>query len=771
MTSIIKTAKVRDAIAKTTRMIVQDKVEVAQRGAQPMVQYSKTGRVERIVLPVIPDDPSQEFMDAMQGYVDHEGAHVLFTDNRPFMELAEKAHKAKLRINAAMAAQFKGSAYNIMNCYRAVYTKIEPMVIAAKQIADPVERAKMTFGTAIVPWTRAVLGDVDANIFMNKHDLWPAFEGTNKAFPNYGPRLAAMKSSQDAADLAWVFFEAVQPPPPPPTPPSEEEPEDKKDPKEGEKSEGEKQEPNEDKDSGGEGDDTDEEAEGKGTGEEHDEAPEEEDAPTEPGDQEEGPDGDASEEDGDSEEEGEQHASGADAEDEDADDGEDEADEADGGGEDEAEAESEGRGGEGETESEADGEDEEEAEDGGEEEGSGPAGTGGEEEDGEDEEEGDTEAEGQPGKDDAGSPGGGTPEPEPEAAAPEEEPADTGEEKELEGEPLSEEESRIVNSAMSDIKDLDEIMADVIAVMLPNEFSGNKYVEYTRDWDKIEAPPAPADAPVEKWEEAVQKVSGTMQKDLQRIITARSQSIMVGGYRRGRINPSSLHRLESGDDRVFRRKFTNDTKDVAVQLVCDNSGSMSGPKMKLAMESAWAFSAVLDRLNIANEVIGFTTGDLPEDFGSDPRPQMAEQLGIDSYYDIRIDPIYMPVYKDFGERFGLEQKRRISAAQDMNTVELGNNIDGTSVLYAANRLLARREKRKLMIVFSDGQPAGSSEMGILRTHLRWVVGEIEKAGIEAIGVGIKSEAVKEFYPKHFVVNDLAELPGKVLGELRQFLLK
>jgi hypothetical protein len=808
--SILKTAKLRDSIGKTARLLVQDSVMVSQRGAQPMVRFDRKGKVVEIVLPSIPDEPSEALQDHIQGYLDHETGHVLDTDNTAFMELAERAKAAKIspkrmhnvanlfedvRINACMIRRFKGSAHNITNCYLAVYEYITPLVEKSLAIPDPEKRAKMVIGSAIVPWVRGLLGDVDARNFMDKYKLWDFYAPLLKAFPALVARLDAMQSSQDAADLAFDFVKATQPPKPKPKPQPKQPPEEqelkeeeKQEQKKDDKSEGEDQEEGEPE--SGEGQDTERDSEGDGDGEQHeepsDEEAEDEDEGGQPGEGEDGEEGE-DEEEGDSEagadEEEDGEAEGEKPDDRDLDDegadGEEADESQDDGqaGEDSQDEPEEGAG------NEADGEPEdEEGEAEGEDTHSSGA-TADPQDDAEDEEEGDSEEDGeaeadgqsepeegeeQDGDAEDGSMSSGSPDPQEAEPDLEEEGEEEAEDEEEEGEPLDEEQSRIVNEAMDDMKDIDDTLSNVIAVMMPQEFSNAPYIEYTRDWDKIEPAPAPENAPVDQYEEDVAKVAGVMQKDLQRIITARNLSVKAGGFRRGRLNATALHRLQTGDDRVFYRKQDNNTKDVAVQLVCDNSGSMDGAKMILAMKSAWAFASILDRLGITNEVIGFTTAEYPEgtmDKG-DPRAEMGSQIGVDPW-TIRLDPIYMPVYKSFDEKFGLEQKRRIAAAAD--EVEMGSNIDGASLLMAATRLLQRKEKRKLMIVFSDGQPAAYMDNSVLRTHLQWAVQQIVKDGAEVIGIGIMDQSVKQYYPKSFVVSALEELPARVLGELRQFL--
>lgn len=341
-----------------------------------------------------------------------------------------------------------------------------------------------------------------------------------------------------------------------------------------------------------------------------------------------------------------------------------------------------------------------------------------------------------------------------------------------------------IATAFSDqgsMEDMDGAMAEIIKSMVMKVLPKQDFLEYTRDYDLTALAPVVPGVEIGDMEKRVERVSASMQKDLQRIITARSLSHYVPGFRRGRINNSSLHRLETGDDRVFRRKQTNTTNDVAVSLIVDCSGSMGGRRFQLAMDSAWAFAAVLDRLNIECEVVGFTTrgesygyGDMssPELAGIDKvhsgAANLAHELGV-SVDSVRWEALYHPIFKSFGERFGMEQKRRFVSAVEHRTVQLIQNIDGASIMEIAKRLILRKEARKLMIVFSDGEPCSHMDSRVLASHLKKVVKKISKSGVDVIGVGIQTESVKRFYDKAFVVRNLEELPKLVIGELKRFL--
>jgi cobalamin biosynthesis protein CobT len=194
---------------------------------------------------------------------------------------------------------------------------------------------------------------------------------------------------------------------------------------------------------------------------------------------------------------------------------------------------------------------------------------------------------------------------------------------------------------------------------------------------------------------------------------------------------------------------------------------MQGPKMQMAMAAGYALSQTLQRVNIKHEVIGFTTME-PKGVRDYMEQQEKEEERIGRQFS-RYGALYMPIYKDFNERLTPDVKRRFAAAP--YTCKMGGNCDGESVRYAGNRLGLRQEPRKVLIVLSDGHPAGMSYFPEeIYSDLHRAVEECEKKRIETIGVGIMDDAVKTFYPKCVVLKDLAELPKQVMKELKGILL-
>lgn len=315
----------------------------------------------------------------------------------------------------------------------------------------------------------------------------------------------------------------------------------------------------------------------------------------------------------------------------------------------------------------------------------------------------------------------------------------------------------------------DKAMAGLITGDAVETAKGVDYLVYSRHADVIENLHVGSGYRPTMFSEDIQdKVDhmvGPLQKDLERAISAKSLAVWENGRRRGRLHSANLVRLATGDDRVFRRKIESETKDVAFSLVIDLSGSMHGKKITVATQAAYALSSVLERLRINHEVICFTTDDIPD---GDERRMLEEETMLGRRYS-RQESLYMPVVKNFGERFGANVNQRFGWLP--NTRSMRNNIDGESVEIAARRLLAQKQTGKAMIVLSDGHPAGAGDNAALRNHLKDVVKKCTQMGVNIVGIGINSEAVKEFYPKHVILNDIAELPAQVIKQLRAMLLK
>ena len=111
--------------------------------------------------------------------------------------------------------------------------------------------------------------------------------------------------------------------------------------------------------------------------------------------------------------------------------------------------------------------------------------------------------------------------------------------------------------------------------------------------------------------------------------------------------------------------------------------------------------------------------------------------------------------------------RYISMASNHMT----GNPDGDNILFAHNRLIKRKEKRKLLIVISDGMPASSRGSGGESDFTKQVIEDIEKQkNVEIYGLGIMHPGVKDYYKYYSVVTTPEDIPTKLLELIEQKLL-
>lgn len=735
----LEIAILREVVTKVTGLLAGRKIAVTQRGTQAFVEADpKTGKPKRVNIPYLPDNASEDLLVAVQGFIDHEIGHVLDTDFKVVAAAGKMGGVVHSMHNIVedtfverqMQKRFPGASWNLQRLHSFFTREITDKLIA-EAAGDPMR----LYSALIVPAVRAWSGQQHFIDYMR--DKWDLIEEPVARIGALKDEVPKVRNSQDSLDLALKIIAATKPPAPL-SPPSKSTP--KAESEEKAPAEAPKAEPEEEEEGESASAPSEEPAEGEEAPEPEDEGeyPDESEPAGEEPEDETGAEYDESAED-------EAPGSGAPEDDE---------------GEDAPAASSEDDD-DGELEPEAgEGEDEDEDEDylaaaGGEPEDEAESAGGGAEPDEEDSE-------------DEGSSGSASGEPEdPDEAGedPEDGEADSG--------------TVVVPDHMdySDVEgsDFDKSITDVISDHVVEAGRDAEYMIYTKDFDTVEVlephsrteDPAtdPRDTPA-KLEDRVRHLVGVMQKNLERMIAARSRSVMVPGHRSGRMHGGSLHRIVTGDERVFRRKEEHRTKDVAMSLLVDCSGSMRGVKFQTAINAAFALSQTLDRINIVHEVLGFTTKGFNGRGGVSKEMMDYEERKLGRPFS-RYEPIYMPVFKEFSERLTTQVKLRFASADQVN---LCNNIDGECVEIAGLRLLQRKEVRKILIVLSDGSPACYGAMGDQYANLHRVVGGLESRGVETIGIGIMDDSVQRFYPKHVVLRELDKLPGEVMDQLKHILL-
>lgn len=729
MRSSNEIAVLREAIVKITRILAGNGLKVTQRGTEAFVRSDHRGRPIQVNLPYIPDNASEELVMAIQGFLDHEVGHLLFSDFNVIVEAFKQGGSIASmhniledpRVEREMIKRFRGSSYNLEKVQRFFLERFtHPKVEEAMAGGD----MKALFSSLFVPMVRAWAGQKVFQDYMT--DKWVHVQPiVDRIGEDLIKRIPTLKSTAEALEVTLEIGKRIREPKLP-TPPSAggDDPEESEGEGDGEAEKEREPDPDEPEESDdGESEETDRSRDGE------DEAEPDSDEEEEP---EEESEGDDSDEDGPAEEEpGEGESEGDDSDDLEEEKGADDFDEGDGHGKEEdedfdldPESPSSSKVDEG-----AESED-------------GPAAGGKSEVDEE-------ESDGEP-----------VDEPEEELDGEEEEPAaDSDETLEMDlPEFLDAMAGSDFDSAVST-----EITRDVVDALRISD-----YRVFTTDEDTCEPLDAShiRDDAINRLIESTQAMVGPLSKQVERLVLAQSSARWVPGQRRGRINSAALHRIKTGDTRVFRTRDVRETKETAVELLVDCSGSMSGPRIKVATEAAFALSNVLTRLNVANEVLGFTTKYHSHEVSRQMREEAAKHY-IRAYS--RTEALYLPILKGFNEPLNVEQKRRFAMVRDQG-ITLQQNVDGECVEIAARRLLTRPEAGKVLIVLSDGEPACPGNMHEQDAHLRRVVPMIESWGVRTIGLGIQTRSVERFYRNNAVINNLEELPERLMNILKTILI-
>ena len=101
---------------------------------------------------------------------------------------------------------------------------------------------------------------------------------------------------------------------------------------------------------------------------------------------------------------------------------------------------------------------------------------------------------------------------------------------------------------------------------------------------------------------------------------------------------------------------------------------------------------------------------------------------------------------------------------------MGNNADGEAIMFAYNRLIQRKEKRKILLVLSDGQPACGKPR--IAEYTKAVIQKIESDKlIEIVGIGLLYASVDEFYKKHMMIDDASKIEEALLSLIHKQIIK
>lgn len=298
------------------------------------------------------------------------------------------------------------------------------------------------------------------------------------------------------------------------------------------------------------------------------------------------------------------------------------------------------------------------------------------------------------------------------------------------------------------------------------------YQVYTRKYDEIVmahelAPPEELQRLRQQLDSKLMQFHGVTSRlaaRLQRLLMARRLRHWEFEQEEGMIDAARLPQVIISPDYPYYYKVERDTdfRDTVVTLLLDNSGSMRGRPITVAALSADILARTLERCGVKVEILGFTTRDWK---GGSARKQWVTD-GSPAHPG-RLNDLRHIIYKSADQRW---MRGRRNLGLMLKDGILKENIDGEAILWAHDRLLARPEDRKILMVISDGAPVDDSTLSVnngayLDTHLREAIHYVEnRSPVELLAIGIGHD-VTRYYNRAVTLTDVNELSDTMVREL------
>ncbi|MBI6487384.1 VWA domain-containing protein [Proteus mirabilis] len=201
----------------------------------------------------------------------------------------------------------------------------------------------------------------------------------------------------------------------------------------------------------------------------------------------------------------------------------------------------------------------------------------------------------------------------------------------------------------------------------------------------------------------------------------------------------ATHRLaasQAGESRLFIQRQPRIAPNAAVHLLVDISGSMGKPigegnrkYFHVANEAALALVMALEGIPGVVPAVSYFPG-------------IHQEVSI----------ALLPKQSVRHRAACFDQKPR------------GCTPMAQAMWFAANSLLAQKQKRKLMIVLTDGDPDDWAA-----THD--IVDRCRRSGFELLGIGIQTRSVEKFFPQSIVINDVKDLKRELFEVTQQLLIQ
>ena len=271
-------------------------------------------------------------------------------------------------------------------------------------------------------------------------------------------------------------------------------------------------------------------------------------------------------------------------------------------------------------------------------------------------------------------------------------------------------------------REIDEELNEIVPKNLPDIHENVSY--YVNRPDNQPSDKNCYDVIATRYKDVVQ----SLVKVVKRIIKKKN----LTGERRGiycgkSLDTSNLYRP---DLKIFKdRKQPKKEISLALSVLIDESGSMSGQRCRSARNASIVLAEMCEQLNVPYEVFGHTA---------------------------LSGRVYLNNYKNF-DSLKKDDKYRLAQVDASFS-----NRDGAAILYVTERLKQRKEQNKLFIIISDGEPADIGYYGDeAKSDLKYIHSQLISSGVDLIAAAIGSdkEVIHQIYGQSFLdVTNLETMP-------------
>lgn len=208
------------------------------------------------------------------------------------------------------------------------------------------------------------------------------------------------------------------------------------------------------------------------------------------------------------------------------------------------------------------------------------------------------------------------------------------------------------------------------------------------------------------------------------------------GETKGKLDVKNLHKYKTTNKIFCKNTYKIKESDLAFGIVLDVSGSMCGNGIKNGKATMIVLHETLKALSINHSIVTHTSH---------------------GHHHCIINR-----YQSFKEDKTFKINKNYALAK---ITEHSGNCDSAALCYMEKALLRAKNKDKICLIFSDGQPTECSEK-----ELKLQVKHMESNGIKVIGIGVDFPEIKRYYTDYANGKNLKEMLDIVSKILKEYVL-